>query len=167
MPEWLSNLFSLSKEISSKVALPIFIATCMLLFLPTTYSVTLGLDQFRDAYRIWIGVILLVSAAALITNALWALGRFIKPWVWAHAFVFTNKSSLYSLTNEEKAILRRFILDGEASVGAAVSSGPINLLERKNVVVRASNLAAFHTTFMYIMQPWARTYLSKRKHLLD
>lgn len=167
MPVWLSNLFSLTKEISSKVALPIFIATFVLLFLPDAYSQKIGLDQFRDAYRIWVGVLLLLTGAALITNAIWAIAGFLRPKINTWLFVREKRKTLRSLTADEKAILRRFIIDGEASVHANLNSGPINLLEHKQIVTRAADVSVRLTIFSYIMQPWAREYLERKRDLLN
>ncbi|TIL56727.1 MAG: hypothetical protein E5Y79_28395 [Mesorhizobium sp.] len=167
MPDWLSSLFSLTKEISSKVALPILIATSALLFLPDTYSQTLGLDQFRDAYRIWIGVIFLISGAALITNLLWALGRFIRPTLLAWRYIRAKRANLRGLTDSEKAILRVFIDEGKASIVADMNDGDINLLEHKKIIVRSSNMSVRYTAFPYVLQPWAREYLLKHRALLE
>lgn len=167
MPDWVTNAFSLTREISSKVALPIFLTTSATLFLPEAYAATLGLDQFRDAYRMIIGALLVLSAAALVTNCIWWIGKALRPWINGHIFVRRNKWALESLTTDEKQILRAFILNGQSSVSAEISDGVINMLVKKQVLFRASDVASYFTTFNYIMQPWAREYLTKRPHLLD
>ncbi|MER9506018.1 super-infection exclusion protein B [Mesorhizobium sp. M0579] len=167
MPEWLTNLFSLTREISSKVALPIFATLALVLFLPDVPARALGILQFREAYRIWIGVLFLLSAAALISNLLWVIGRFIKPWVTQWLYIREHRKSLQVLTEDEKIILRSFIVDGAASVSANMNSGPINLLVNKDVVVRASDLSLRYTVFSYLLQPWAREYLENNRNLLN
>jgi hypothetical protein len=166
MPEWLTNLFSLSREISSKIALPICVTLGLVLFLPSNSAQTRGIDQFRDSYRIWVGVLFLLSAAALISNLLWVVGRFIKPWVKEWLYIRINRSSLHNLTEDEKVILRRFIVDGNSTVAEDINSGPINLLENKKIVLRASTISLRLTTFSYLLQPWAREYLAKNRDLL-
>jgi hypothetical protein len=167
MPSWLSSFFSLSHEISSKTALPIFCATLLILFLPSEYAAVLGIDKFRDANRIWIGAFLILTVCALVSNGLWLVFRLAKPWIKQTIFIRAQRGVLHDLTNDEKAILRKFIIDGEAAVPAQYGSGPIELLENKQVVARTASVAIHHRTFMYIMHPWAREYLAKNRRLLD
>ncbi|MBD9445735.1 MULTISPECIES: super-infection exclusion protein B [unclassified Rhizobium] len=167
MPDWLTNIFSLTHQISSRVALPILITTALILFLPDPYAGALGIDQFRNTYRIWIGVFLLLSAAALLTNFAWAIWDLVKRPIWDWYFIQANKGLLRQLTADEKIVLRRFIHDGEASVSAQLSNGTVSLLEHKRILSRASSISAPFGAFPYIMQPWAREYLTKYQYLLD
>ncbi|MCW8057501.1 superinfection exclusion B family protein [Agrobacterium tumefaciens] len=167
MPEWLTSAFSLTREISSKIALPVFITSTAILFSPDQYARTIGIDGLRNDYRILIGFFFLLSLAALTTNSIWWVAAALKPMVKDQVFIFLNKSVLKDLTNDEKAILRRFIRNGESTVGAEISNGTMNLLEHKRVVARSSNIAIRFTTFPWILQPWAREYLTKHPDLLD
>lgn len=167
MPDWLTSAFSFTREISSKVALPIVITTAIIFFLPDHYAGIIGVDEIRDKYRVLIGFSFILSLAALLTNGIWWVASAVSPMVKDKMFVFLNKSVLKGLTDGEKSILRRFIREGAATVSAEISDGTMGLLERKRVVARASNVAIRFTTFSWILHPWAREYLTKHPDLLD
>lgn len=167
MPEWLTNLFSLSREISSKVALPIAVTLGLVLFLPDPFAGYLGITEFRDTYRIWVGVLFLLAVAALLSNALWLFGRSAKSRFSTWRLLRAARRSLSSLTNEEKEILREFVMSGKASVTKEISGGAINLLANKQIVSRASTVSVIGTKWNYVLHPWARSYLEKNRHLLE
>ncbi|KXF78540.1 hypothetical protein ATN84_01740 [Paramesorhizobium deserti] len=166
MPEWLTKLFSLSQEISSKVALPMFLATTAILFLPDEYASRIGIDELRGQYRLYIGLILVIGGTALASNLLWAIGGFIKPYLKERVWLYHRRKVLLDLTNDEKAILRCFIFDGRSEVHADISNGTINLLEGKKIVTRASSVSSLNMKWAYLIHPWARTYLKKHPELL-
>lgn len=167
MPGWLTDVFSLTRSISSKAALPVFLALGLVLYLPAPHAEPLGIIEFRQAYRIWIGALFILSATALASNFIWAIGGILKPWLRDLLFIWWNRPVLRRLTEDEKAILRVFIIEGKSTVTAEVTSGPINMLVAKNIVYRASTLSVRYTIFAYVLQPWAREYLEKKPHLLD
>jgi len=156
-----------SREISSKIAVPIFVFSALTLFASDYHAKVLGIEGFRGEYKLWIGVAFVISLSALVTNAIWSVVIFLKPWAKDWIFVQTHKKSLHSLTADEKDILRRFIIDGESTVYEDVNSGPINLLVNKNIAHRASTLSLRMARFAYILHPWARDYLEKNRRLLD
>lgn len=167
MPEWLQNFFSLTREISSKVALPVCVTCLVVIFAPAYLPDVTGLKEFKQATSPWIGGILVISASALVTNFLWKISEIIKPVLQEKILIHRSKSGLNNITEEEKLILRKYIFDGEAYVSMPVSNGTINLLERKMVVSRASELSSHYTNFHYILQPWAREYLEKNLNLIE
>lgn len=167
MPEWLTNAFSLTREISSKIALPIFMTSAIILFAPTSYANMLGIEEIRSAYRILLGFFFLLSLAALATNGVWWIAAALKPMVRDEVFIFLNRKVLKNLTDAEKDILRCFIIEGRSTVSAEISDGTMNLLEQKRLVLRSSNVAIRFKTFPWILQPWARDYLRKHPELLD
>lgn len=165
MPSWFVELFS--REISSKIALPVLVTSALTLFATDEYANILGIDAFRSEYRLWIGVAFLLAASVIVTNSLWVTASFLKPWARDWIFVQTHKGCLTSLTADEKVILRQFIINGDSTVYADVNSGTINLLVHKNIAYRASSLSLRMTRFAYILHPWARAYLEKHRNLLD
>ncbi|NEI89482.1 hypothetical protein GR248_01495 [Rhizobium leguminosarum] len=167
MPEWLTNIFSLTREISSKVATPIFVTTGLILFLPDDIASTLGIDELRHTFRTWIGFFFLFSAAALAVNFVWMIAAILKPPIRDFIFIQLNNSTLRTLLENEKAVLRPFIHDGEASIHGNVNDGTINLLEHKRLIARSSSISIRYTIFPFILQPWVREYLTKHPELLD
>ncbi|MBY5849698.1 hypothetical protein HFN51_03875 [Rhizobium leguminosarum] len=167
MPEWLTNIFSLTREVSSKVAMPILVTTGLILFLPDEIAGTLGIDVLRHTLRTWIGFFFIFSAAALAVNLAWMIAGVLKPPVRDFIFIHLNKSVLRTLLEEEKAVLRPFIRDGAASIHGNINNGTINLLEHKRLIARSSTISIRFTIFPFILQPWVRDYLTKHPELLD
>ncbi len=166
MPEWLAGAFSLTREISSKIALPVFVVSAVILIFPERYDAAIGVDVLRKEYKTFIGFFFLFSFAVLASNLVWWCATALKPMLRDQVFILFNKGALKRLTEAEKAVLRRFIQDGESTISASVNNGTINLLEYKGVIIRSSNIAIHYTTFPWILQPWARAYLTKHQSLL-
>ncbi len=167
MPDWLISIFSFTREVSSKIALPIFITTVLILFLPDGIAATIGIDELRHTYKLWIGLFLLFSFAALVGNLAWTIGSFVKQPIGEWFFVYVNKGVFKNLLEDEKKVLRMFINDGQTTVPASINDGTINLLEHKRIIARSSTISIRFTVFPFIMNPWARSYLSRHPHLLD
>lgn len=167
MPEWLSGLLNLTREISSKIALPIFFAASIILFIPDRYAVRIGIDNLRVEYAFYFGLLLIISATALICNFLWSVFDLYKGYLKQELFVFHQKRNIKSFTNDEKIILRKFIKEGETEIHGSPASGVLAMLENRNIIIRASNIGIGPHGFSYIMQPWARDYLSRKPKLLE
>jgi hypothetical protein len=164
MPDWLTGIFT--REVSIKTALPLFIASFILLFTPANILEMMGMTEIRSNYASTIGIALLFSGSLLLSQGILALHLFARPKVEDHFKLKKLQKNLIDLTNDEKVVLVRFITDGEAKVSMRVNDGVAALLEKKYIISRASSLATRFENFDYIMQPWARSYLQKNNHLI-
>lgn len=165
MPEWITNMFS--HVVGTKTALPLCIASALILFLPDHVSQRLGMENIRAEYALPLGLLFVLSASMLASNAIMSQWSILKPSVRDWIFIRRNRNVLKNLTEAEKEALRPYILEGHAQQEFRLGEGVVNLLEKKMVLYRASQLSVRHDLFQYIMQPWAREYLEKNKHLLD
>jgi Super-infection exclusion protein B len=80
-----------------------------------------------------------------------------------------RRQSLHSLTEDEKAILRKMMGGHTRTVSIAFSDGVGGSLEARHIIVRTSNV--FNTDLdewelPYTTQPWAEDYLKKHPELL-
>jgi hypothetical protein len=103
----------------------------------------------------------------LASSIILSLKDTFKPMARDWLFVAFNQKVLRNLTNAEKEALRPYIIEGEVAVSFRLGEGVVNLLERKKVWSRAANTSVYYDKFHYIMQPWAREYLTKNKDLLS
>lgn len=165
MPDWLAGMFS--RVVGTKTALPLFIASALILFVPDHLSQKLGMQGLREEYALPLGLLFVFSASMLAGNAILSMWGILRPSVRDWVFVRANRGVLKNLTEAEKEALRPYILDGEAEQTFRLGDGVVNLLVGKKVLKRAANLAVFYDQFHYFMQPWARQYLERNKHLLD
>lgn len=166
MPDWLGAILSYIKEISSRVALPAFLFSLAFFIISDNYLDSLHVLKFKNEYGFIIGIVFLFSTSVLISNISYGGYNFISPYVKQRIFIMNNSKDLKNLTGAEKEILREFIINGCAEISFPISSGVINLLERKNIIIRASTVSSSHVNFAYILQPWARDFLEKNKYIL-
>ena len=81
---------------SPKIPFVIFIAGAILLFLPDGIIVKTGLDEFRQAFKMYIGGATLLSATLVLTHGSIFLMAFIRTMIWSsktghdpHAEIFS------------------------------------------------------------------------------
>lgn len=163
--EWLTQFFK--GAVSTEAALPISIATLILICIPDSWALRLGIEFLFTEYGLLIGAAFIFSTAALISRALLPilklLSREIKGWVREKQLA----PNLKDLTPSEKELLRPFIEANQSSIYEDYTDGTIHLLSGKKIVRRASSVAVHGKTFSWILQPWARRALNKKPHLID
>lgn len=77
-----------------------------------------------------------------------------------------QKERLRNLNRREKQILSPYIFDDVRSVELSITDGTAQELEHLKIIYRSSNISNRGSYFAYNIQPWARGYLTKNKHLL-
>ena len=76
--------------------------------------------------------------------------------------------TLLNLTRGEKAILRRFVIDGETAITASINDPVVSTLAVKKILVRTANVGfPGSMNFPFTLQPWARKCLIRRRDLID
>jgi len=145
------------------------LAACLLIiFLPDSVIAQIGLVQFKQQNRMYIGLALIGSASLLATHILapplFHIGVQIETW----RLNRRTYRTLIELTEEEKAFLRPFIYDGENTRYASIYDGITKGLELKQLTYRASNIGVpGGFEFPYNLQPIARRLLNAQPQLLD
>lgn len=125
----------------------------LLLFSPTKWLSPLGLNQFVDLLRPWIGIVFLITVVLCILDAV------IEAWKWGNKNLKDRKiqekrvERLYKLTAEEKEILLGFILNKTRTQYLAYSDGVVRELEAENIVFRSSDVGDSER-WSYNIQPW-------------
>jgi hypothetical protein len=154
-------------KLSPRYLVPVFFASGFLLFSPTTYIASLGLDSFVTSYRSWIGLVFLVSSALLLSHF------FISVWTWVKRKLDAKKSSneainhLRNLTPDEKALLQGYIFNQTKTQNLDMMNGVVNGLVHVGIIYQASRMGDLLEGFAYNIQPWAWEFLNKNKRLLE
>jgi superinfection exclusion protein B len=150
-----------------KAGVPIYVATLiacsLLLFLPTSILARLGLVDFLQSNRTWVGVGFIASLSLLCTVALSPLWSKFEDW----RFKRHGLRMLSEITSDEKAFLRPYICDGQNTQYAQISDGVAQGLVGKNLIYRAANISTGFMHFPFNLQPYARRLLTEHPHLLD
>jgi Super-infection exclusion protein B len=156
-----------SQERWAPIYAAVLIATLLLLFLPDPAITQLGLTEFTQSYRTYMGISLIASASLLSGHIIFAIATFVlSPWnTWRLNRNCIKK--LAELTNEEKEFLLPFIVNGQNTQYAPINDGVVKGLELKRLIYRASTVSMSGFEFAYNLQPYVRSLLKDRPHLLD
>lgn len=163
--DFITNLFS--HAVGPKTSLPLFVASGIILFSPRTILIQIGLVDIQSEYRFMIGTVFVFALAMLLGTIILSAINMSKQrwnWFWSEHHL---KRGLYDLTEDEKAALRPFIINGSSQELFNLADGVVAILEAKVILNRASTMSVSNTDFNYIMQPWAKDHLMKHKELLD
>ncbi len=159
---WLDKIPAIMDTIKQSARV-LFVASCLLLFLPQKYLALIGLDNWVVMYRSWLGILLLVSFLVVLGEVFnWAQKRYRVGQIFSN-----GKQRLRNLTPEEKEILRGYIEDNTKTQKLDMLSGVVNGLVQENVIYQASPIGEILGGCDYNIQPWAWNYLQKNKHLLE
>jgi hypothetical protein len=153
-------------KLNPKYLTGLVIASGVLLFTPIYFLDRLGITDLVDKYRIWIGLIFLITVSLLISHLIWHISNSIKSKLDGQSFQKIGKQRLKKLTPREKHILNGYINENERTQYLDYTDGSVRELELMKIIYRSSNLSRGGTVFAYNIQPWAWDYLNKHKKLL-
>jgi hypothetical protein len=171
----MSEIFSAATLTAIKNAGPPFYAAVLIgsgliLFLPADLISQIGLAEFRDSYRTYLGALFIGSACLVSVHSIFGLapivGRKLKMW----SFSRTTRGYLKTLTKDEKEFLRPYIIDGQNTRNESIYNGIANGLEGKGLIYKASMVTIPGSPGMRLpfnMQPYVRRLLTKHRHWLE
>ncbi|MBN6885360.1 membrane protein YqaA with SNARE-associated domain [Cytobacillus horneckiae] len=92
-------------KLNPKYLIGLVIASAILLFSPDIFLNKLAITSFVDKYRVWIGLVFLVTASLLISHLIWYISYSVKDRLDGQSFQKLGKQRLKNLTPREKEIL--------------------------------------------------------------
>lgn len=162
----LGSLISAIVAAGTPIYAAFFVASGLILFLPNRLISQLGLDDLIRSYRMYVGLTFLVAASLLfvqVVSFLWSLvSTPYEDWL----FERKGLKLIEELTEEEKAFLRPYIINGQTSRAAPIGDGVAQGLAAKKIIFRSSNIGHLFGGFPYNLQPYMRRLLTKRPELL-
>jgi len=140
------------------------------LFLPATVHKKLGLSDWIDAYRGWIGLVFAVCAVCAVLTALSAL-----IWVWRLVRVAWKTKQqraviverLQKLTEPEKQILRYYVAKNTRSNSLRHQDGVVAGLAAIGVIYLASRTGTLTEGFAYNINDYAWTFIRENPGILQ
>ena len=139
----------------------------LMLWGPDRFIDGLGLQEFIDEYRIYLGVVFLVLLATALPDALqMATGEGWRRWQ-ARRRRQHPEECLSALTEPEKDLVRRYINEGTRTQNLEISDGVASGLVSASVLYRASDVSIGMMFFPYNMQPWAWEYIQAHPEVLS
>ncbi|MBW3513259.1 superinfection exclusion B family protein [Shewanella sp. NKUCC01_JLK] len=174
MIEAVSGLLSSIKQTSPVVFTGLAIASGIVLFSNGDLITTIGLSEFRDANKQYIGGSFVLSSSIIFAQAVTGLLGFIKALFakWQKSrrtkkAMESRKKDLVNLTPDEKAYLTPYVLGQETTLYFLMEDGIKGSLEAKGILYRASSMGDMVTGWAYNIQPWAREHLQSNPDLLE
>ncbi|MHC4184123.1 MAG: superinfection exclusion B family protein [Planctomycetota bacterium] len=174
MLEAFSGFLSALKQTSPAVFLGLAIATGLILFSSDSFVATLGLENFRNETKGYLGAVFVVSLSIPLAQVVLYTGTFIKERYKKYRDEQKNKiawekkkGQLHSLTPDEKAYLSPYILNDENTQYFLIEDGVVGSLLAKDIIYQASQIGSIVSGWAFNIQPWARDYLKEHTHLLE
>lgn len=167
MLEHLATIASTLKSISPKAAAITAIACGILLALPPAMLSTLGLVNFVDSARPYLGAGLVTSVAILAALGLWWAGTQVLKITASKAALRVHRNHLKELTPEERAYLLPYIEGQMNTLYFRLDDGIAMGLVAKEILFRSAPVGYEIRGWAHNMHPWARRHLSSNRHLLD
>lgn len=146
----------------------ISLITGFLLFGSDNLIDNVGLLEFVERYRMWIGIVFLSSTAFFIVHFIIGIWDSIKQGNTRRGISKMQKERLRNLTPAEKQVLRFYFVHNTRSQNLSFMNGTVRELEHLRIIYRPSNLGrGYDMQMSYNIQPFAWDYLKKRQYLLE
>jgi hypothetical protein len=167
-----SNMFNIEQIIQALKLAPRYLVAIsvfcgFLLFSEEHLSKTIGVFQFTQDYRQWIGIAFIASAALVSID--WGIKIFsvVRDFVYRAKFKKSLIQSLHSLTEEEKQILRFYLTTQSKTNTLRIDDGIVNTLVAKDIIYRSSSQGTLHEGFSHNINNLAWDYLHENQGLLE
>ncbi|MFT6904811.1 MAG: hypothetical protein ACJAS1_001465 [Oleiphilaceae bacterium] len=174
MIEAFSGLLGSIKQTSPVIFTGLAIACGIILFGSGELITIIGLTEFREANKPYIGGCFVLSLSIVFAQAVTGIIGLIKSAFkkWKKGkdrmlLVKAKQAELAKLTPDEKAYLAPYVLGQETTQYFLMEDGIKGSLETKGILYRASNMGDMVTGWAYNIQPWAKEYLENNEHLLE
>lgn len=160
MKEVIKNIFE--KIEFSIIVFTIYLTTIFFTIMPKWIVNSLSLLDFKNKYQFAFSICFIILTcyylSALISHFLKKMKK-IK-------FKKQRINLIKAISLEEKQYIMTFYDSDSKQFGTSttfdISNAIVNLLERKQIIGRGSNLSVGYTNFSYFLQPWAQEYLNEQ-----
>ena len=134
---WLNKLLLLPTRVPTRYLAVVVFVCASLLFLPDELADNLGTAAFRDEYRAFIGVFLLVAVGSSIARVWLGAVKVVQRYRWRRRVL----GHLDSLSNDESALLALCLRHGKPTIHLSPINHILKGLLRKGIVVQHSGSA--------------------------
>jgi hypothetical protein len=141
------------------------VAAAIILYSPDRFLANLGLLEYRDKYRVYFGLGVLLLIASVISTILKLLKHLLIDWILSSS----RKERLRNLTMEEIQILGPYIAMKTRTRYLSIQSGVVKGLVHDDIIYRSANVGSLEyggAAFAHNIQPWAWDYLNKNPKLV-
>jgi hypothetical protein len=147
------------------IALGLFAA--FLIFCPDGLLRQLGVFDFAQSNRTWLGVALIASAALFAVSVSVNIFDWLKAW-WRRRKEFRHITKrLCRLTEDEKQILRFYISEKTRTNTLSIEDGVVQELVSERIIYRSASVGSMLEGFAHNISDIAWDYLDDYPQLLE
>jgi len=139
----------------------------VLVFASPTALDALGLREFTENHRHWIGLAFLASTAVALVDGAKEVARWVRNRVAVTKLKKARLARLHSLTEEEKQILRYYFAKQTRTNSLRIQDGIVQGLVAAGIIHQSASLGTFHSGFSYNISEFAWEYLNKNPAILE
>lgn len=143
------------------------ICSGILLLIDEQTSKKLGVFDFTQDYRQWLGVAIIVSISMLVMNWSIKVGTVIRDSFQSHKFRKAIIERLNCLTEEEKQILRFYVVKQSKTNTLRIDDGVVNTLTAHGIIYVSSSRGSIIEGFSHNISELAWDYLNKNPSVLN
>ena len=153
-------------ELAPRYLAVVALATGLILFGPPDTVKTLGLSEFAQTHRSWLGASFIISSALTVISFVRWIGT------WSVAFFLAGRTKraalkrLHNLTEDEKQILRYYLANDTRGNTLRYDDGVVQGLVTAHIIYRSANMGNMLEGFPYNIANFAWDYLQKHPDLL-
>lgn len=145
----------------------LLVACALMLWGPPSFVIALGLAEFIQAYRMYLGAAFLFFAVATVPNLIYLIFVRSLESINERRDQKYRIARLSELSSQEKTLLMRYLANGTKTVVFNIADGVAQGLADQEIIYRPSIVSQGGPWFAYNIQPWARRYLLEHPELLD
>lgn len=153
-------------KLSPRYLLAICIGLGAVLFMPPNLLDTLGLVEFRESFKGFLGAGFILACALLGSGALINTTEWVRTWWRRRKNLQRCIDYLHQLTPEEAEILRGYVYHRTRTRTLPIESGVVQGLVAHKVIYRAASVGDMLDGWAYNLQPWAWDYLMTHPYLV-
>jgi hypothetical protein len=166
MLDFFKPLFEFLK-LTPRYLIAIGLVAGMLIFGSDGFRKALGLTEFAQNYRPVLGVLFLSSITLILVGIAGSgVDWFKRVWRKRKAFQAITKR-LHILSEDEKQVLRHYIVRNTRSNSLRIDDGVVNGLASIGIIHRVSQVGDMVNGFAYNISEVAWNYLHIHPHLLE
>lgn len=139
----------------------------VLVFANQTALDGLGLREFTENNRHWIGLAFLASAAVALLDGAKEVAGWVRTQVATAKLRQKRLDRLHSLTEEEKQILRYYFAKQTRTNSLRIQDGIVQGLVAAGIIHQSASLGDLHSGFSYNISEFAWDYLNTNPKILE
>ena len=160
--KYITSTFDYLKNVPIAFLISFGFLVGIIIFIPTTVSNSLGIEEFRVKYKIFLGPLFLFIITFIFARLIdFGLSNLAK-----RRNMKEMQKMLHALTPEEQDCLKPYISERKNTLYIAIQDGVMGGLLAKKITYPSSNVFDPHRR-PYNLNPWAREYLEKHPELLN